>query len=442
MSAAVTVHIIGAGLSGLAAAVNLLQTGASIHLREAAKAAGGRCRSYFDRHLGMEIDNGNHLLLSGNQHALRFIKTIGAEDHLTQAAQARFPFIDLRVGARWTIAPSGGPLPLWLLSRQRRAPGARLRDHLELLKLIWDAGDAPLGQQMSCDGPLYENLTRPFLLAALNTDPAVASSALARQLLRDTLMKGAQACKPIIAREGLSRAFIDPALAHLRQNGATIAFSSRLRGVSFDADTASALHFQDGTIPLSRNDIVILALPPKAAQDLVPGLTTPDVFNAILNVHFATPAPANTPVMTGVLGAQTEWLFAYKDRLSVTISAANHLLEAPQEQLAKDIWTETAGIAALSGPMPPWRILRETRATFAATPEHNNRRPGARTAFSNLFLAGDWTATGLPATIESAIKSGVTAAAHARARMSADERTRAIPYPVPTPMDRANANHG
>ena len=112
-----SVHIIGAGLAGLSAAVGLASTGAKIIVHEAAKTAGGRCRSHFDQHLRMEIDNGNHLLLSGNACALHYVKTIGAEHSLTQAPQARFPFVDLRNGRRWTIAPSDGILPLWLLSR-------------------------------------------------------------------------------------------------------------------------------------------------------------------------------------------------------------------------------------------------------------------------------------------------------------------------------------
>ncbi len=395
--------------------------GARIFVHEAAKAAGGRCRSYFDQHLGMEIDNGAHLLLSGNTHALTYIRKIAAEDRLTQAPQARFPFMDLRNGRRWTIAPSEGPLPLWLLSAERRAPGANLRDHMEMLKLIWASGDAPIAERIDCHGPLYENMARPFLLAALNTDPAKASSALGRQVMRETLVKGAAACRPILAREGLSPAFIDPALTYLARRHARIAFSTRLRAISFTDSRARTLHFDDHDIELAQGDLVILAIPANIAANLVPGLSTPDAFNAIVNAHFAIAPPMGTPLMTGVVGATSEWLFAYSDHLSVTISAANHLLDRPLAELAKTIWGEVSQIAGIEAPPPPWRILREKRATFAATPEQNRRRPGVRTAYANLLLAGDWTATGLPATIEGAIKSG-SAAANA-ARMQLQQRT-------------------
>ena len=412
-----TIHIIGAGLAGLSAAVELAASGARIFVHESAKVAGGRCRSYFDPQLGMEIDNGNHLLLSGNAHALKYLRMIGAEQCLTQAPQARFPFLDLRNGRRWVISPSQGPLPLWLLSRERRAPDASLGDHMSMLKLIWAEGDAPIAERIDCHGPLYENMVRPLLLAALNTDPAIASSALARQVMRETLVKGEAACRPILACGGLSKAFIDQALTCLARRNASIAFSARLRALSMRDSHVTMLHFEDRDIELTHADLVILAIPATIAATLVPGLSTPNAFNAIVNAHFAIAPPRGTPLMTGVVGATSEWLFAYRDHLSVTISAANHRLDPPLADLAQTIWREVSQIAGIEAPMPPWRILRDKRATFAATPEQNRRRPGVRTAIENLLLAGDWTATGLPATIEGAIKSGFAAANEVRTQL-------------------------
>jgi uncharacterized protein with NAD-binding domain and iron-sulfur cluster len=115
--------------------------------------------------------------------------------------------------------------------------------------------------------------------------------------------------------------------------------------------------------------------------------------------------------MLGVINGTTQWIFAFPGRLSVTISAGDALLDTPREQLARSIWAEVADAAALPAePLPPWQIVRERRATFAATPEQDNRRSGPRTTLRNLFLAGDWTDTGLPATIEGAIRSGNRAA--------------------------------
>jgi hypothetical protein len=155
---------------------------------------------------------------------------------------------------------------------------------------------------------------------------------------------------------------------------------------------------------------VILAVPPVVAADIVPRLDVPTEFRAIVNGHFRVDPPAGLAPIIGVVNGTVEWLFAFPGRLSVTISAGDRLLDVPRESLAKTLWEEVATVAGLPGALPPWQIVRERRATFAATPVQNARRPGAVTAWTNLFLAGDWTDTKLPATIEGAIRSGNRAA--------------------------------
>ena len=142
----------------------------------------------------------------------------------------------------------------------------------------------------------------------------------------------------------------------------------------------------------------------------MPGLETPAEFRAIVNAHFRIRPPAGLAPIIGVVNGTIEWLFTFPDRLSITISAADRLLDVAREALAQDIWDEVATVAGLPKTLPPWQIVRERRATFAATPGENAKRPSATTAWRNLFLAGDWTKTGLPATIEGAIRSGNRAA--------------------------------
>ena len=129
------VHVVGAGLAGLATAVALARRGIAATLYEAGPAAGGRCRSYFDRGLGRRIDNGNHLLLSGNRAAMAYLDTIGARAGPGRAGAARFPFVDLASGERWTIAPEPRPAALVDLPPRRRVPGTAPRDYLALLRL-------------------------------------------------------------------------------------------------------------------------------------------------------------------------------------------------------------------------------------------------------------------------------------------------------------------
>ena len=189
-----------------------------------------------------------------------------------------------------------------------------------------------------------------------------------------------------------------------------IRFGHRLRALDFSNDKVVALDFAEDKVLLQAGDAVILTVPPVVAADLVPGITVPAQFRAIVNAHFRIEPPAAFAPITGVVSGIVEWLFAFPDRLSVTISAADRLLDLPREALAAKIWQEVAAISGLPKQLPPWQIVRERRATFAATPDENAKRPAAGTAWRNLFLAGDWTRTGLPATIEGAIRSGHRAA--------------------------------
>jgi squalene-associated FAD-dependent desaturase len=410
-----TIHIIGAGLAGLSAALRLATPDNRVIVHEATAFAGGRCRSYHDASVGMTIDNGNHLLLSGNRAALAFLRTIGSEHRLIGPPAAEFPFLDLKSRSRWTLRFSDGRLPLWIFDPRRRVPGTRAWDYLAMTRLLWGRADKTVGETIARKGALYSNLIEPLLLAALNIDPPHGSAKLAAAVIRETLAAGGRACRPLIARDGLAPTLIEPALDYLRGRGAQIRFEHQLRGMRFAGERVATLDFGDETVTLGDADAAILTVPPYAAATLVPGLTVPTEFRAIVNAHFRFAPPAGQPPILGVLNGATQWIFAFPGRLSVTVSAGDALLDTPREDLARMIWAEVAQASALPAEplpadLPPWQIVRERRATFAATPAQDHRRPGARTAWRNLLLAGDWTDTGLPATIEGAIRSGNRAA--------------------------------
>jgi squalene-associated FAD-dependent desaturase len=306
-------------------------------------------------------------------------------------------------------------LPLWLFDEKRRVPDTRVGDYLALAPVIWAGTDALVGDTVKCEGTLYDRLVQPLLLAALNVDPPKGSAGLAGAIVRETLLAGGQACRPLIAREGLSAVLIDPALKLLREKGSSISFGHELRQVLMAGEKISSLEFGDDAVTIAPGDVIVLAVPPRAASSILLGLKTPVKFRAIVNAHFRYDPPANMPPMMGVVGGLVEWLFAFPQRLSITISDADRLVNTPREELARAIWRDICKAASLGesvaeGPLPPWQIVRERRATFEATPEQNAMRPGTVTEWKNLFLAGDWTDTGLPATIEGSIRSGDRAA--------------------------------
>jgi hydroxysqualene dehydroxylase len=403
------VYIVGAGLSGLSAGVALAAKGIAVETLEAAGGAGGRCRSFYEPALDGVIDNGNHLILSGNRAVRDYLRVIGSEGNFIGPATTEIAFADLGTDERWTIRPNDGAIPWWIFSKTRRVPGTRAFDYLRLANLI------RFGKGIG-SGALAERLIRPFLLAALNTDPDLASEKLTAAVLRETLAKGGGAYRPRIAHPTLAAAFIDPAIAFVESRGGTFRFGQRLRSLVLNGSEVTGLELPQTMLALAENEAVILAAPPWVAKSLLPDITVPSEFHSILSGHFRVAPPAGSPPLLGLIGATVEWIFSFPDRISVTVSNADRLIERERDDLAALLWRDVATACNLSAALPPWQIVKEKRATFAATPAEDAKRPGAKTQWENLFLAGDWTRTGLPATIEGAVRSGRLAAELALAR--------------------------
>lgn len=406
------VHIVGAGLAGLAAAVILADAGCDVRLYEANGHAGGRCRSYFDNELGCRIDNGNHLLLAGNRNALAYLDRIGARATVEGPAEALFAFVDASNGERWVLRPNRGRIPWWVLRPGRRVPGTRAADYLGLLGLRRAEQRATFGATFDPSNPLAKRLLAPLAVAALNTGVAEASASLFARLLADTLGRGGAACRPLVPRVGLSETFVDPALASLRRHGAAIHFATRLKALDFAGERVSMLRFEGGPVEPATGEAVVLATPAAIAARLVPGLVVPDRYSPIVNAHFRCAAAAGSPLFVGVVAGTAEWIFRKAQVLSVTVSAAERLVACPAADLRETLWRDTAMAYRMPYiPAPPARIVKERRATFLASPDQLLRRPPTATRWHNLTLAGDYIDTGLPATIEGAVASGFAAAA-------------------------------
>jgi len=416
-SGAGKIHVVGAGLAGLAAAVALADAERRVALYESSQHAGGRCRSYLDGELGVRIDNGNHLLLSGNRSAMTYLRLIAALDTFDGPGEAGFPFVDLQNDERWTLRPNRGALPWWVLSPGRRVPGTRACDYLAALRLRDAGADATVAERLDPGGLLYRRLWKPVAVAALNTAAEAGSARLFWQVLSETLGRSAAACRPLLPREGLSESLVDPALAMLRAKGAEIHHATRLRAISFVGERVAELNFDSGLIDVADGDRVVLAVPAAVAARLVPELVVPDDHAPIVNAHYRVAAPAAAPLFVGLVGGVAEWVFRKPGVVSVTVSAADRLVDRPADELGERLWRDVARALGLPArPTPPSRVVKERRATFRATPAQQRKRPPTATRWNNLLLAGDYVDTGLPATIEGAIRSGL-AAAEAIARL-------------------------
>lgn len=403
-------YIIGAGLAGLSAAVELARAGAKVRLTDSAPRAGGRCRSYHDPALGMVIDNGNHFTFSGNRAVAGYLETIGSSSGLLGPEHASFAFHDFANDSRWALSVNDGRVPFWIFSRKNRAPGTSFGDHLALAKLALAKRDKRnIGDIIATEGQFWRRVVEPMMLAVLNCPAAEGSAWLASRFLHESFLRGGRACRTMVAHPSLDAVFIDPALAWLRLRGTAPRFGERLRAIRFEGDTAVELDYGDRKEAVG-DAAVILAVPPWVAAELLPGLSVPNRFCAILNAHFAITPPPGAPPITALLGATAQWVVCHDNRVSITISGADDIIDQDREALARQIWAEVSATLGIKAPLPPWQIVKEKRATFAATPDQDALRPPAQTQWRNLFLAGDWVQNGLPATIEGALRSGDTAA--------------------------------
>ena len=385
-------HVIGAGLAGLSAAVAAAKAGLPVTLHEATDHAGGRCRSFYDPALNWTIDNGTHLVMDVNRAALNFAHAVGGQAQM-QKGRPYFPCIDVANGQRWTLTP-------WALGRRP----------LDLLRAIGAFGleETTTVSQSLARTKTFDTIWDPLNVAALNTASDQASAKLFAQLLRMALKRGLSSLNPWIFPAGLSAAFVDPAIETLRQTDAIIQFNHRLRAVEPDS-----LIFDNECIQLSHDDRVILAVPPWVAKDLFPHLPALET-RAIVNGHFlldnAAPLPGNMPWL-GLTGGLGQWV-SVRDRLiSVTVSAADAVAQNDAASLARQMWQELAPyLNRPADQIPPCRIIKERRATIAHSPQMVALRPEPFCPYPNMVFAGDWISSPWPCTIEAAILSGLHAA--------------------------------
>jgi monoamine oxidase len=387
-----TLHVIGAGLAGLSCALSAADAGHAVVVHEAAGRAGGRCRSWVEPGLDRLIDNGTHMVVGGNQAVFGYLRRIGASAELV-ATSAAFPMLDLADGRLWTVTPT------------RLLPS--------LIAAAWRTYQAEDKDIAGCLGTSrhYRCFWEPLSVAVMNTPAASASVQVFRRVLARTLWRGMAASTPFLVRRSLADTFVQPALAALAAAGVELRLHHPLRRLHLVGSHAARLEFSDQTVDLGDDDAVVLAVPWAVAASLLPGI--PDLpASPIVNAHYRLDAPLPRPATgntLGLVGGVGQWLFLRDDVLSVTVSAAGELAERSVDDIADQLWAEAARALAITKPPLARRVIKEKRATLFHSPAVEARRPAPKVG-DNLVLAGDWTATGLPCTLESAVRSGLVAA--------------------------------
>lgn len=401
-----TIHVVGAGIAGLSAALALAMRGQAVAVHESAPVAGGRCRALPDG-----TDNGTHALLGANRAALAFLERIGARAGWVEPEPGGLPVLDLRDGTARRVALS----PLAWRDASLRPAGFSAAALLALARMALPLGaDRPVARAMAAHPEFHRGFVDPLVVAALNTPATEASAHRMGAVLRR--LRGPGATRLLVAREGLGPDLVAPALRALAAAGAGIRFGVRLRRVLAQGGRAAALDFgEEGTALLGPGDAVVLAVPPWEATRLLPHTEAPQAHAPIVNLHFARPAEGAPVRFIGMLDALCQWVLVRPSGVSVTVSAGDAAAREDQDTLVPRAWAEILQAArafALPGDWPeappPCRVVKERRATprhLPGAPPRPKRRP-----LANLALAGDWTWPDLPATIEASVLSGEAAA--------------------------------
>ena len=435
--------VIGGGLAGLAAGVGLADAGWRVTVLERGGALGGRARSFRDLATGDVVDNGQHVFLGCYTQTLRFLKRLGTDGLIAFQPQLTVAFAEagrrpavLRCPswpAPWSLAAGVwgfGALSWGDKAAMTRAvaairgldgdaaPADRL-DRMTVAQWLTALGQTPRSRQVFWD---------PLTVAALNDDPAQTSALGLATVLARMFGEGPAAARLGLASVGLSDLYTQPAAQIIEQAGGSVRLNTAVAAVDGDGGRATGVQLAGGERLTA--DAYVMALPPHELARLLPSsLTTREPALAGLSRFTASPIvsinlwldrPVTDQIFVGFIGRRVQWLFnrpqvvteGPSTHVALVISAASayvgqtteHLVALAREDL------EACLPAARGAQLLKTQVVREHAATVRTPPGSRAWRPGPATAWPNLSIAGDWTATGLPATIESAVASGHAAA--------------------------------
>ncbi|MBT5239217.1 MAG: FAD-dependent oxidoreductase [Rhodospirillaceae bacterium] len=411
-----TLHVVGAGIAGLACAVSAAQAGRKVVVYEATKQAGGRCRSFFDSQLNTTVDNGSHAILGANPAIFSYLSAINAESELVPVeSTGEIPFVDLKNGTSWTLRPNPGLFPSWIFDAERRAAGTQALDYIKGGALLVAGKKRSVASVLKTSGNTWRNFWEPLSTAVMNTSADQASAYLLGKALGQAVATRRGGLRSYVPKTSLHDTFIEPALKVLKAAGAQIRFDTPLSAVTANSHVVE-LRMRSEKIAVLPHDSVVLALPPWAPA-ILPflGEAFKPEASPIVNAHFQMDLEEPPPAMVGLIGGTAHWLFTRPGVVSVTVSADQSLADAEHGEIAARLWSDACLALNLNDQSaPPSRVIVERRATPIQDASFVLNRPGPRTHAENLFLAGDWVDTGLPCTLESAVRSGVSAADYSR----------------------------
>jgi squalene-associated FAD-dependent desaturase len=436
--------VIGAGFAGLSAAVRLTRRGARVLVLEAKARLGGRATAFTDRDTGELVDNGQHILMGCYADTFAFLRDIGAQDNVRLDPQLAVTMID-RAGKRSRLSCPALPAPLHLVAGVLEWDALSWRDRISILRMATPLNNARRelrGSSMKASSPdetvenwlirngqtplLRELLWDPLALAALNQPPDQAAAPPFARVLAEMLSDDPRAAAIAVPAKPLHLMYAEPAREYIERHGGEVRTGAAAKvALSADRGTVDGVRISGELVRTGR---VISSVPWFALADLFE--EEPPVLRDVLD---RARRMASSPIVTvnlwfdrrvldlpfvGLPGRAMQWVFDKRlvigddaSHLSLVSSGAAEILADTNETLIRRAHDE------LLDALPDVRaarllratVIREPRATFSLAPGQP-ARPSTETALKGFLLAGDWIETGLPATIESAVRSGHLAA--------------------------------
>ena len=425
------IAIIGAGVSGLAAAVELCTSeyneNLAITIYESRREPGGRTRSFIDETSGDELDNGQHLLMGCYTSTLDYLEKIGSSHLLERKKGLEIPFFSPSNSHQLTLSlPSFFPTPLHLFIGILRSDILALHDKLAAFRFGIDVLIFRLdkkSRKMTCSQlfthakqpeTIIHKLWEPIILATMNAKPSEASAQVFINIIRTIFLRDKRYCYLLFPTVGLSSVLIDPALELLSENNVIVKYGSKVNEIKLTNGLVNV--YQDGETLPEVHDVIIFSTTsydnitlPKELSDLLPLVEYSPIINAYLWIDKKI---LNHPI-NGFLGTTLQWCFPKTSKysaqlLACTVSAGDRIVELSNEEIAELLWKDIQRSLpeAQNVKLLRFQIIKEKRATILLTPEVHEQRPSVRTPYKQFYFAGDLAQNGLPMTIEGAVRNG------------------------------------
>lgn len=415
--------VIGGGFAGLSAAAYLSKSGYKVKLFEASPKLGGRAYSFSDEATGDIIDNGQHIMMGCYHETLNFLRMTNSLNNVSIQKNLRVVYAHSSKGLM-SLSASSGIYPINLLIGFLKFKALSLVERISIVKLFLrlkfnsnnDFNKISVKQWLEREGQ-SQNAIRSFweilTVGALNTSSEKASALMFTSILNQIFLKDSHSASIIIPATGLSEMYCTGAAEYIRSTGGDICLSSGVERINIENDNVTAVIVNDREY--KDFDYIISAVPFFAvnkmfSSDLVPiEHFTP---SSILSVHIWLKNNPFTEEFYGLIDSEVHWIFNHKNYITIVISNADKFMLMIREDICKMIVQEIKRYFSFFSDemIMSYKIIKEKRATFIPDDNISQHRPHTITRINNLFLAGDWVKTGLPATIESAVKSGRLAA--------------------------------